>query len=257
MSATAVDTKDLYAYLLRLGDDALVMSHRIAEWTSWAPQLEEDMALVNIGLDLLGQVRNIYTYAGVVGGEGKTEDDLAYLREEHEFTCVHLVEHPTVHHFGRAMAQLFYWSAYAVPLWEQLSRSSDSSIAEIAVKSLKEARYHLEHAAAWVVRLGDGTEESHGKIQEALDHFWPYTGDLFRTDELNDRLVAAGVAADLATVKAAWDATVASVLAEATLPMPTVRLRDGTGRAGTHTEHLGYLLAEMQYIHRLHPGASW
>ncbi len=255
--AEATDPTDLFEYAIRLGDDSLVMSHRVAEWTSWAPQLEEDMALVNCGLDLLGQARNLLTYAGVVEGEGRTEDDFAYLREEHDFHNVHLVEHPTVHHFGRLVAQLFYYSAYAVPLWQQLSASSNSELAEIAVKSLKEARYHLEHAASWVIRLGDGTEESHAKMQEALDHFWPYTGDLFEADAVVTRLVAAGVAADPAAIKASWDQTVDTVLAEATLAKPTVNLRQGKGREGEHTENLGYLLAEMQYIHRLHPGVTW
>lgn len=252
-----VSAAERYDYVIRLGDDSLILSHRIAEWCSWAPQVEEDMAMVNISLDLLGEARLLLSYAGTLTDQPRTEDDLAYLREEPDFRCVDLVEYPTVHHFGRATAQLFLYSAYAVPLWQALTSSADATLAEIAQKSLKEARYHLEHSAGWVIRLGDGTEQSHAALVEAFELFWPLAEDLFATDALTDKLVAAGIAADPATLRAEWDKTVAAVFAEATLPMPTVKFRAGQGRAGVHSEYLGYALAEMQYIHRLHPGAQW
>lgn len=263
MSATSlrtsneVDKSDRFEYSIRLGDDALILSHRLSEWASWAPQLEEDMALVNIGLDLLGQARLLLTYAGELEGEGNTEDDLAFLREEHEFRSVWLVEQPSLHHFELMVAQLFYFSAYHVPLMERLSHSTDARLAEIAAKSLKEARYHLEHAASWVIRLGDGTEESHVRIQKALDELWPLAGDVFELDPVTERLAAHGVVPHPGTIKPIWDQTVDAVLAEATLTKPTRDHRQGTGRRGVHSEHLGYLLAEMQYVHRLHPGAEW
>lgn len=252
-----VTTADRFDYVIRLADDALIYSHRLAEWIAWAPQLEEDMALANVGLDLLGQARLLLTYAGELEGAGRGEDELAYLRQEHEFRCVDLVEHRYLHEFGTEMARLLYVSAYTVPLFEGLLGSTDARLAEVAAKAVKEVRYHLEHASAWVVRLGDGTDESAKRMQAGLDEVWPLTGDLFAVDELTDRLIAAGIAPDMAGVKAAWDATVADVVAQATLTMPTGTLREGKGRQGVHSEHLGYALAEMQYVHRLHPGASW
>lgn len=252
-----VTAADRFDYIIRLADDCLIYSHRLAEWMTWAPQLEEDMALTNVGLDLLGQARLLLTYAGEIEGEGNSEDDLAYLREEQDFRSCLLVEQPMEHEFGDEMARLLYFSAYAVPLWEALSQSRDTPLADIAAKSLKEARYHLEHAADWVIRLGDGTEESHARMQAGLDKMWLFVGELFEQDDLVERLVRAGVAADLATVRQRWEQTVSAVLAQATLTMPTGNQLAGTGRRGVHSEYLGYLLAEMQYVHRLHPGARW
>ena len=248
---------DRFEYVIRLADDSLILSHRLSEWASWAPQLEEDMALTNIALDLLGEARLLLTYAGEIEGQGNTEDDLAFLREEHEFRSVMMVEHETVHHFAKAIAVLFYYAAYAVPLWERLSDSRDSRLAEIAAKALKEARYHLEHASGWVIRLGDGTDESHARMQEAIDEFWPLAGDVFEVDPVVERLAMNGVVPHPDTIKSAWDATIAAVLSEATLTKPERPFRQGTGRQGLHSEHLGYALAEMQYVHRLHPGAEW
>lgn len=256
-TVTEVTQADRFEYVIRLADDALILSHRVSEWASWAPQLEEDMALVNIALDLLGQARLLLTYAGEIEGEGNTEDDLAFLREEHEFRSVLLVEQPSLHEYEKIIAQLFTFSAYYAPLLERLTASTDSRLAEIAAKSLKEVRYHLEHAAGWVIRLGDGTEESHRRSQKALDDLWPLTGDVFELDEVTERLAAHGVVPHPGTIRPVWDATVKSVLAEATLTVPTVAQRPGTGRQRVHSEHLGYILAEMQYVHRLHPGAEW
>lgn len=252
-----VSSKARLDYVLRLADDSLILSHRASEWASWGPQLEEDMALVNIGLDLLGQARLLLTYAGEIEGEGNTEDDLAYLREEHEFRNVELVEQPTLHEFDRVVAVLFLFSAYYVPFLERLADSRDARLAEIATKALKESRYHLEHSAGWMVRLGDGTEDSHTRIQTAIDEFWPLVGDLFEVDATTEEMASHGIAPHPTTVRPLWEATVDAVLAEATLTKPERPFRAGQGRQGLHSEHLGYILSEMQYIHRLHPGAQW
>lgn len=254
-ASTAV--ADRMDYALRLGDDALVLSHRLAEWSSRAPQIEEDIALTNIGLDLLGQARALLTYAGTLEGEDRDEDDLAYLRRENEFRCCLLVEQPTRDDFGLAIAVQLFFSAYQLPLYQALTRSTDPTLAGVAGKGAKEARYHLEHATEWTLRLGDGTEESHRRMQDSLDAVWRLTGELFETDDLTDRLVAAGVAADPAQLRESWDATIDAVLAEATLTRPAGAMLAGSGRSGRHSEHLGYLLGEMQYLHRLHPGATW
>jgi ring-1,2-phenylacetyl-CoA epoxidase subunit PaaC len=244
-------------YLLRLADDALIASHRLTEWSSWAPQLEEDIALTNIALDLLGQARSLLTYAGELEGAGRDEDDLAYLRQEGEFRCCLLVEQPTRGDFGAAIAGLLLFSAYLVPLYDELATSTDPTLAAIAAKGVKEARYHLEHAAEWTIRLGDGTAESHGRMQEALARMWRFSGELFECDETVRALATTGFAADPEVLRSAWDRTVAGVLDEATLIRPTGGSIAGTGRSGRHSEHLGFLLAEMQYLHRQHPGATW
>lgn len=243
--------------VLRMADDSLILSHRIAEWTSRAPQIEEDLALVNIALDLLGQARHLLTFAADIQGEGNTEDDLAFLREEHEFRNVILVEQPTLHEYAKLVAVLFYFSAYSVPLYEHLTQSRDSRLVEIAAKSLKEVLYHREHAASWVIRLGDGTQESHVKMQQAIDEFWPIAGDLFEVDEVTERLAGGGFIPHPSVLKTNWEATLREVLTEAALSVPSRGFRQGTGRQGVHSEYMGYLLAEMQYVHRLHPGATW
>ena len=254
---TDLSTADRFAYVIRLADDNLIYSHRLAEWTSWAPQIEEDLALVNIGLDLLGQARLLLTYAGYIEGEENGEDDLAYLREEQDFRSCLLVEQPMNHDFGAEMARLLYYSAYTVPLFQRLVESRDHQLAEIAEKSIKEVRYHLEHAVDWVIRLGDGTDESHRRMQSGINDMWRYAGELFQTDAVTDAMVRAGVAPDPTMLKEHWDATVAETLSQATLELPTRPFAEGTGRIGRHSEHLGFLLAELQYVHRLHPGAKW
>lgn len=249
--------RDLHDYVLRLGDDSLVLSHRLAEWTSWAPQIEEDLALANIALDLLGQARLLLTLAGQVEGAGRTEDDLAYLRDDREFRNVLLVEEPTLHDFAAAVGVLLLYAAYAVPLWAALTDSAEPRLAAIAAKAVKEARYHRQHAADWVVRLGDGTAHSHQRMQAAVEVLWPLSGDLLAGDEVTARLVDAGVAADPAALTVAWHEAVSAVLGEATLEVPQREFRPGTGRAGVHSEAFGPMLAEMQSVHRRHPGASW
>ncbi len=255
---TPVTTADLdvFQYCLRLGDDALVLAQRLCEWAARSPQLEEDVALMNLALDLLGQSRSLLTLAGVREGAGRDEDDLAFLRDEPDFVNAQLMELENGD-FGRTMARQLLVSAYAVPLWQGLCGSADADLAAIAGKAVKEVAYHLDHARSWVVRLGDGTAESHRRMQAGLDQVWPYAYELFEVDELVQRLVSRGIAPDPAALQPIWEAAVQDVLAEATLTVPATDWRPDGGRRGTHTEAFGYLLAEMQHLHRSHPGVSW
>jgi len=246
----------LATYALRLGDDALVLSHRLGEWISVAPAIEEDIALGNIGLDLIGQARALLTYAGEVEGAGRTEDDLAYLRGERDYLNVQLVEVPNGD-FGATIARQLVFSTYQLELYERLQGSVDPTLAGVAGKAVKEVAYHREHAALWVLRLGDGTEESHRRMQAGLDTMWPYVAELFEGDEVDRSLSTERIAVDPARLRDPWWSSVSSVLAEATLDEPAPRWRARGGRRGIHTESLGFLLAEMQHLHRSHPGASW
>lgn len=243
-----------FGYVLGLADDALVSAQRIGWWISRAPQLEEDLALANIGLDQLGQARSLLAYAGTVEGAGRSEDDLAYLRDEREFRNVWLVERAQTD-FGVAMARLLVLSTWQAELYAALTRSSDATLAAVAGKAVKEVAYHLDHAAHWVLRLGDGTEESHTRMQAALDAEWPYVEELF--GPVDAGLVDAGVAVAPASLRPAVLGRVEQVVREATLAVPDVGPARGGGRQGLHTEELGYLLAEMQHLHRSHPGATW
>jgi ring-1,2-phenylacetyl-CoA epoxidase subunit PaaC len=244
----------LFAYALGLADDALVSAQRMGWWISRAPQLEEDVALANIGLDQLGQARTLLAYAGSLEGAGRSEDDLAYLRDEREFRNVWLVERDQTD-FGVAMARLLVFAAWQSELYAGLASSADPTLAAVAGKAVKEVAYHLDHARHWVVRLGDGTEESHGRMQAALEDEWPYVEELFTPAD--DALVADGVAVDPVALRPAVLTRVGQVLAEATLTVPQVPPARGGGRHGLHTEEMGYLLAEMQHLHRSHPGATW
>ena len=246
---------DRQNYALRLGDDALILSHRLAEWSSNAHDLEEDIALTNIGLDLLGQARELFAYAGELEGMDRDEDDFAYLRTEREFLSCLLVEQPN-DDFGVTMARQLYFSTYQVALYEHLESSTDERFAAIAAKAVKEVEYHRQHASSWVIRLGDGTQDSHDRVQQGLDRMWPWVGELFETDEVTGRL-ASGIGVDPATLLPEWDNYLDKVLTEATLTRPASNWLPGTGRSGRHSEHLGYILADMQYLHRLHPGATW
>ncbi|HET7066715.1 MAG TPA: 1,2-phenylacetyl-CoA epoxidase subunit PaaC [Nocardioides sp.] len=242
----------LLDYTLGLADDALVSAQRMGWWISRAPELEEDVALANIGLDQLGQARSLLTYAGQLEGVGRTEDDLAYLRDERDFRNVKLVERPMTD-FGVAMARLLVFATYQLHLYRGLSVSSDDTLSGVAAKAVKEVAYHVDHAAHWVLRLGDGTEESHARMQAALDAEWPYVDELFAP--LDPSL--AGHVADPAALREDVLTDVRRVVTEATLSMPEVSPALGGGREGLHTEHLGYLLAELQHLHRSHPGATW
>ncbi|NES26222.1 phenylacetate-CoA oxygenase subunit PaaC [Micromonospora terminaliae] len=239
---------ELFDFALALGDDALIAAQRLGEWTSRAPEMEEDIALANIALDQLGAARLLLTYAGELEGAGRDEDALAYLRGDREFRNCLLVELPNGD-FAVTMAKLFFLAAYQLPLYTALSGCADERLAAIGAKARKESAYHLDHGSLWVKRLGDGTDESHRRMQDAVDQVWPYTHELFTADP------AAPV--DPATLRADFDAVVSAVLDEATLTRPADGWAPGGGRAGVHTEHLSYLLAEMQVLHRAHPGAKW
>jgi ring-1,2-phenylacetyl-CoA epoxidase subunit PaaC len=233
-------TAPTFEYLLGLGDDALVTAQRLAAWAARAPELEEDVALANIALDQLGVARLLLTYAGEVEGAGRHEDALAYLRTDREYRNCLLVELPDGD-FAVAMVKLLFVSAYQRLLYERLAESADERLAAIAAKARKESAYHLDHSSLWVVRLGDGTDESHRRAQAAVDQLWPYTYELFETEPFRDE----------------WLAAVEPVLAGATLTVPDESWRPTGGRSGVHTEALSYLLAEMQVLHRAHPGARW
>lgn len=242
---------DLFRYALRLGDDALIAAQRTGEWIAAAPQLEEDVALGNIGLDQLGQARSLLQYAGSL--DGRTEDELAYFRDERDFGNLQLCELPNGD-FAFAMARLLYFATYQHLLYGELRSSADETLAGVAGKAVKEVAYHVDHATQWVLRLGDGTEESHRRMQAALDALWPYTGEMFESDELVQRLP---IAVDPAGLHDEWLDRVVRVIDESTCDRPSSTYQHTGGRDGRHTEHLGYLLAELQHVARSHPGATW
>lgn len=246
----------LFAYTLRLSDNALVLGHRLSEWVGHAPVLEEDLAFGNMGLDLIGQARSLYTYAAAIEGRGRDEDALAYLRDANAYTNILLVEQPNGD-FAATMLRQFFYAAYAHPYMRALTRSKDATLAAIAAKAEKELAYHVRHASEWTIRLGDGTDESRTRAQAAVDDLWPFTGEMFEVDPVERALIEAGVAVDPAAVRASWDRTVDEVFAEATLTRPADGWMQSGGRSGRHTEHLGYLLAELQFLQRTYPGATW
>ena len=244
-------------YLLRLGDNALVLSQRLSELCGKGPALEEDMALTNVALDLLGQARMWLTYAGELEGQGRDEDALAYTRDAHDFRNVLLVEQPNGNYAHTLMRQFFFdtWHYFLIG---GLTKSSDPRIAEIAEKSLKEVTYHLRRSGDLIVRLGDGTEVSHRYTQTAADELWMYSGEVFNYDAVDEAMVAAGIAPPAAELRQQWFDHVADIFVEATLTLPPADawMQKG-GKQGRHSEHLGYLLAEMQFLQRAYPGAEW
>jgi ring-1,2-phenylacetyl-CoA epoxidase subunit PaaC len=254
-------------YLLHLADNALVLGQRNAEWCGHGPILEEDIALSNVSLDLIGQARLLYQLVASLKGGNCTEDRLAYFRETHEFRNYTLLELP--HHgplsayakndldYATTIVRNFLYSALMALLWEALEKSANADLAAIAGKSLKEVRYHLRHSRDWLGRLGDGTEESHARTQVALDHLFPYTQEFWVQSQAEAQAIAAGIGVDVATLKADWDAIVDDALAEATLVRPQVGGYITEGKQGVHSEHLGFLLAEMQSLARAHPNAQW
>ena len=246
----------LFEYLTRLGDDRLVLGHRNSEWCGHGPVLEEDIALANIALDLLGQATMFLKRAGQLEGQGRDEDALAYWRDENQFRNLQLVELPRGD-FGFTILRQFLFSSWNFHHLDALSRSSHAELAAMAAKALKETRYHVRHSGEWVVRLGDGTDESHRRIQAALDALWPWTGELSWQDEVDRELAGAGVVPDLDTLRAPWEAMAHELLSRATLTVPAGPMRMTGGRRGRHTEHLGHMLAEMQIVARSHPGAKW
>lgn len=245
----------LVLFTLRRADDALILGHRLSEWCGRAPTPEEDVALANMGLDLLGQARSLYAYAAEAEDAGHDEDDLAYLRDAPQFRNLLLLEQPNGD-FAVTIVRQFLYAAYVDPWWRAMAASCDPTLAAIAAKAEKETAYHLRHAAEWVIRLGDGTDDSHRRAQSALDQLWPYVGEMFEPgDEAG--LIAGGVAADPAALRPGFDATLDSVLDQATLRRPAGTWAQRGGRQGRHSEHLGFLLAEMQHLQRSHPGAKW
>jgi ring-1,2-phenylacetyl-CoA epoxidase subunit PaaC len=256
-----VDAGDLAQYCLMLGDDALICSHRISEWVSNAPELEEEVALANIALDLLGQARVLLARAGHVERGGRDEDALAYLRTEAEFRNVALAELGDELDFARAIARLLLFSTWRLALLQRLLDSRDPVLAAVAGKGVKEVAYHRDHAARWTVRLGDGTAESHRRMQDALAVVWPHVEELFRTSDVERRLAEAGVAIDPQQLRPEVDAVLDEVLAAATLTRPQLpaigTIGGRGGRQGLHTEQLGHVLAQMQSLARQHPGATW
>jgi ring-1,2-phenylacetyl-CoA epoxidase subunit PaaC len=255
VSATLVKP-DVAAYSLRLGDDALVLSQRLASLCSWAPEIEEDLAMANIALDLLGQARTLLTYAGEVECQGRDEDALAYLRNERQFTNLRIVELENTD-FAVAMARQLLFSTYQLALYDRLVESCDETLAGVAGKAVKEVAYHRDHATQWTLRLGDGTEESHRRMQAGLEQVWPFAAEMFLPDELTDRVSGSGVGVDPSGLRAGWDDYLGRVLDEATLERPETDWHPSGGRRGVHGEAFGYLIAEMQHLHRSYPGASW
>jgi ring-1,2-phenylacetyl-CoA epoxidase subunit PaaC len=255
--AAAVATPVVAEYALRLGDDALVLAQQLGMWIARAPELEEDVALGNIALDLIGHARSLLHYAGTA--TGRSEDDLAYWRDEPEWRSAWLFEQPNGD-FAHTIARQLVASAYLVALYSALNESTDPTLAAIAAKSVKEVDYHRDHAIQWVLRLAGGTDESRRRMILAVGDTWPYVEELFQDDELVERLADAGVAVLPSSLRPAFDEVIDRVLAEAELEPPTGRtafIASGGGRRGSHTEHLGPLLAEMQVLARAHPGASW
>ncbi len=249
-------SSDLYRYLLRHADDNLVLSQRLSEYISYAPELEEDLAVANIALDHLGVAMHLLEYAAAINGNGQSADDLAYLRSERDFTNLLLVEQPN-DDFAHIMTRQFFFDAYQVGLWEALAASSDETLAGIAAKASKEAAYHLRHSSSWMVRLGDGTPESHARTQAAIDAVWRYIGELFESDALDDAMSTAGLGVDPSSLRAGWEQRVDATLAEATLSRCDDDYQRNGGRSGFHTESLGHLLSEMQWMQRAYPGMQW
>ena len=259
-ASIAVSPDPAVQYLLRIGDTCLIMAQRLAEWSGRAPVIEEDIALSNMALDLIGQARGVLTLAGRIeaerGGEPHDEDQLAFLREERDFRNCTLVELPRGD-FAVTVLRNFAVATFFQLLWLRLERSSDAELAGIAGKALKEARYHQEHAADWVVRLGDGTAESAARMKAGLELLWPYFAELFESDAIDDAAAASGLGPRWAELRDDWRAQVDAVLAEAGLAAPAERAFRSTGKSGRHSEHLGYILAEMQSLQRAFPGGVW
>lgn len=244
------------SYATRLGDNALVLGQRMVELVASSPELEEELANANFALDYIGQARMFYTYAGECEGAGRSEDDLAFLRPEHEYQNLLLVEQPNGH-FGDSIVRQVLFDSWYVHLLEALTRCSDEGMSEIAARAIKEVRYHLRHSSQWLVRLGDGTEESHSRVQQSLDDLWRFTGEMFAPDNLDDDMRVTFNGPHLEIIESQWREDVRAIIEEATLIMPDDEPMAGGGKEGRHSEHFGFLLAEMQYLQRTYPGATW
>ncbi len=251
-----MDNQHLIAVVLQIADDHLILGHRLSEWCGHAPMLEEDLSMPNMALDLIGQARHLYTYAASLEGKGRSEDDLAYLRTDREYTNCLLVERSNTD-FAYTMLKQLYFAAFMKPLWEHVSVGSDTALSEVAGKAVKEITYHIRHSGEWVIRLGDGTEESAQRMQHAVDTLHPYTEELFWCDEHRSACIDGGVLPANEAIRTQWQATISSVFEQAKLTQPEVSYPILGGREGKHTEEFGYLLAELQYMQRAYPGAQW
>ncbi|MEI8279611.1 MAG: 1,2-phenylacetyl-CoA epoxidase subunit PaaC [Bacteroidota bacterium] len=269
----------LLDYTLRIADNALIIGHRCSQWCGHGPVLEQDIALTNIALDHVGQARSLYQYAAdqynllpateknavfssaqlqtvVDGGNKVDEDDLAYLRDAWDFKNALLVEQPN-HDWAYTVARAFFYDTFTALFYKELQNSKDLMLAAVAEKSVKEANYHARWSSEWVIRLGDGTEESHMRMQKAIDAYWEYSGELLLADEVDQTMLSAGMGVDLEMVKIAWHERIATILKEATLNMPSQTWMQNGGKVGKHTEHLGYILSDMQFMQRAYPGMEW
>lgn len=245
-----------FDYLVRLGDDRLVLGHRLSEWCGHGPILEEDIALANVALDLVGEATLLLKLAGETEGKGRDQDALAYFRDATDYRNALMVEFPKGD-FAFTIVRQFFFSVYSLLQMQALQQSTNAELAGIAAKTVKEAKYHVRHSAQWVVTLGDGTEESHMRVQRAVDELWRYTGELFLGDAVEQEVAASGLGVDPATLETPWRAHVDEILRRARLTTPAVNYMQRGGRAGKHTEFLGHMLAEMQIVARSHPGATW
>jgi ring-1,2-phenylacetyl-CoA epoxidase subunit PaaC len=246
----------LFEFLLRLGDDRLVLGHRMSEWCGHGPILEEDIAMANVALDLIGQGSALLKLAGEAEGAGRDEDALAYFRNETGFRNAQIVELPPGD-FAFTIVRQFLFDAYSVLQWDALQRCAYAPLAGVAAKAIKEDAYHLRHSGDWVLRLGDGTDESHARAQAALNELWRFTGELFESDEIDQSVHGNGIVVDQAAIQSLWEQTVREVIGRATLTLPPAGPSASGGRRGRHTESLGHMLAEMQIVARSHPGAKW
>ncbi len=245
-----------FDYIIRLGDNALILAQRLSEWCGHGPVLEQDIAMTNIALDLIGQARMLYAYAGELEGKGRSEDDLAYFRDAPDYRNVLLVEQPN-QDWAYTIARQFFFDAYNYYNYQTLLHSSDARLAAIAEKALKETTYHLRFSGEWMLRLGDGTALSHQKIQQAVDDLWMFTGELTKANATDDTILSAGIGPDLLKIQQLWSAKVQETIAEATLQLPAGTWMQQGGKDGVHSEHLGFILAEMQHLQRTYPGNAW
>lgn len=245
-----------FTFVLRLADDHLILGHRISEWCGHAPMLEEDLAMPNMALDLIGQARALYEHAGKLEGKGRSEDDLAYLRLERGYLNCLMVERENGD-FAHTMLRQFLFAAFMEPYWQAMTGSSDPVLAAIAAKAAKEAAYHIRHAGEWVIRLGDGTEESAARMKNAVEALIPHVGELFEDDEVTAAVAKAGIAPEPSEIRQQWQQTVDKVFREALLDFPAGHFNRTGGRKGRHGEAMGHLLAELQYLQRAYPGATW
>ena len=245
-----------FNYTLLLADNSLIMGHRLSEWTGHGPILEQDIAISNIALDLIGQSRNFYQYAAQIKGDGATEDSLAYFRDAHEFKNILLVELPNGD-WAKTILKLFFFSTYQYYLYQKLVDSSDKQLSAIAEKSLKEVTYHVRWSSEWVIRLGDGTEESSNRIKNALKELWDYTGEMFIPSNYESECAQNNIGVEVSSLKNDWEKKVKEIFDEATLSIPTERIDKSDGKNGGHTKHLEEILSEMQFLQRTYPGCEW